>query len=32
MATYSSVLAWRIPYTEEAGRLLSMGLQTVGHN
>jgi len=25
MATYSSILAWRIPWTEEPGRLLSMG-------
>ena len=29
MATYSSVLAWRIPWTEEPGGLLSMGLQRV---
>ena len=29
MTTYSSVLAWRIPWTEEPGRLQSMGLQTV---
>ena len=27
MATHSSTLAWRIPWTEEAGRLQSMGLQ-----
>ena len=27
MATLSSVLAWRIPWTEEFGRLQSMGLQ-----
>ena len=27
MATHSSVLAWRIPWTEEAGRLQPMGLQ-----
>ena len=27
MATYSSVLAWRIPWTEEPGRLQSMGSQ-----
>ena len=27
MATYSSILAWRIPRTEEPGRLQSMGLQ-----
>ena len=31
MATHSSILAWRIPRTEEPGRLQSMGLQTVGH-
>ena len=31
MATHSSVLAWRIPRTEEPGRLLSMGSQRVGH-
>ena len=27
MATYSSIIAWRIPWTEEPGRLQSMGLQ-----
>ena len=27
MATYSSILSWRIPWTEEPGRLQSMGLQ-----
>ena len=27
MATHSSILAWRIPWTEEPGRLLSMGSQ-----
>ena len=32
MATHSSILAGRIPYTEEPGRLQSMGLQRVGHN
>ena len=32
MTTPSSVLAWRIPWTEEPGRLQSMGLQRVGHN
>ena len=32
MATHSSVLAWRIPGTEEPGGLLSMGLQRVGHD
>ena len=29
---HSSILAWRIPYTEEPGRLYSMGSQTVVHN
>ena len=29
MATYSSILAWRIPWIEESGRLHSMRLQTV---
>ena len=32
MATHSSVLAWRIPWTEEPGRLQSMGSQRVGHD
>ena len=32
MATHSSILAWRIPWTEESGRLQSMGLQTVRHD
>ena len=32
MATHASILAWRIPWTEEPGVLLSMGLQRVGHN
>jgi len=32
MATHSSVLAWRMPWTEEAGRLQSMESQRVGHN
>ena len=32
MATRSSVLAWRIPWTEEPGGLQSMGSQRVGHN
>ena len=31
MATHSSILAWRIPWTEEPGRLQSMGSQRVGH-
>ena len=30
MATHSSTLAWKIPWTEEPGRLQSMGLQRVG--
>ena len=29
MATHSSLLAWRIPWTEESGRLQSMGSQRV---
>ena len=32
MATHSSILAWRIPWTEEPGRLQSMGLQRVRHD
>jgi len=32
MAIYSSILAWRIPWTEETGRLQSMGSQRVGHD
>ena len=32
MATHTSILAWRIPWTEEAGGLQSMGSQRVGHN
>ena len=32
MATHSSILAWRIPWTEEPEGLQSMGLQRVGHN
>ena len=31
MATHSSVLAWRIPWTAEPGGLLFMGLHRVGH-
>ena len=31
MAMHSSILAWRIPWTEEPGGLHPMGLQTVGH-
>ena len=32
MATHSSILVWRIPWTEEPGGLQSMGLQRAGHN
>ena len=32
MATLSSILAWRIPWTEEPGRLQSIGSQRVGHD
>ena len=32
VATHSSILAWRIPWTEKTGRLQSMGLQRLGHN
>ena len=32
MGAHSSVLAWRMPWTEEAGGLQSMGSQRVGHN
>ena len=32
MATHSSILAWRIPWTEEAGALQSTGSQRVGYN
>ena len=32
MATHSSILAWEIPWTEEPGRLWSMGLQRVRHD
>ena len=32
MATHSSILAWRIPWTEEPGRLQSLGSQRVRHN
>ena len=31
MATHSSILAWRIPWTEERGGLQAMGSQRVGH-
>ena len=32
MATHSSILAWRSPWTEEPGRLQSTGSQRVGHD
>ena len=32
MVTHSSILAWRIPWTEEPAELQSMGSQRVGHN
>ena len=32
MAAHSSILAWKIPWTEEPGRLQSTGLQRVGHD
>ena len=32
MAAHSSTLAWKIPWTEEPGRLQSMGSQRVGHD
>ena len=32
MATHSTVLAWRIPWTEEPGGLQSTGLQSAGHD
>ena len=32
MATHSSLLAWKIPWTEETGGLQSMGLQRVRHS
>ena len=32
IATHSSTLAWKIPWTEEPGRLQAMGLQRVGHD
>ena len=31
MVTHSNILAWRIPWTEEPGGLLSMGLQSIRH-
>ena len=32
MATHSSILAWNIPWTEDLGRLQSMGSQRVGYD
>ena len=32
MATHSSTLAWKIPWTEKPGRLQSLGSQRVGHD
>ena len=32
VATHFSILAWKIPLTEESGRLQSMGSQRVGHD
>ena len=32
MATHSSMLSWRIPWTEEPGGLQSIGMQRVGHD
>ena len=32
MATHSSILAWRIPWTEEPGELQSMGSHRIRHN
>ena len=32
MATHSNILVWRVPWTEEPGRLQSMGLKRVGHD
>ena len=32
MAPHSSILAWKVPWTEEPGRLQSMGSQRVGHD
>ena len=32
VATHSSILAWKIPWMEEPGRLQSMGLQRIGHD
>ena len=32
MATHSGTLAWKIPWTEDPGRLQSLGLRRAGHN
>ena len=32
MATHSSILAWRIPWTREPGGLQSVGMQRIGHD
>ena len=32
MTTHSSILAWRIPWTEESGELQAIGSHRVGHN
>ena len=32
LATHSSILAWKIPWTEESGRLRSIGSRGVGHD
>ena len=32
MTTHSSILAWRIPWAEESGRVQSMGLQKIRHD
>ena len=32
IATHSSILAWKVPWTEKPGRLQSMGSQRVGHD
>ena len=32
MTTHSSILAWRVPWTEEPGGLQSIGLQKIGHD
>jgi len=32
MAIHSSILAWRIPWTEKPGKLQAKGLQRVGHD